>query len=150
MPENGPARARSCEARWNVELDLRAIQQSLSIEPLRCKSPEMVGKEIGAHWLAYNLIRKTIAQAALIEGKLPRAISFAAARQTIAASWDLLSRTPHALGALAGVQWTAIASHPVGHRPDRVEPRAVKRRPKPQRLLTQPRAELLCARHRYD
>ena len=111
----------------------------------------MVRKEIWAHWLAYNLIRKTIAQAALAKGKLPRTISFAGARQTIVASWDLLSRSPHALDALAGVQFRAIASHQVANRPDRVEPRAVKRRPKPQRLLNKPRAEaraeLLRSRH---
>jgi len=143
--------AQLYRARWGVELDLRAIKQSMTIEPLRCKSPEMVRKEIWAHWLAYNLIRKTIAQAALAEGKLPRTISFAAARQTIVASWDLLSRSPHALDALAGVQFRAIASHQVANRPDRVEPRAVKRRPKPQRLLNKPRAEaraeLLRSRH---
>jgi len=133
--------AQLYRARWGVEVDLRAIKQSLGMEPLRCQSPEMVRKEIRAHWLAYNLIRKTIAQAALAEGKLPRTISFAGARQTIAASWDLLSRTPHALHALAGVQFRAIASHQVADRPDRVEPRAVKRRPKPQRLLKKPRAE---------
>ena len=108
---------------------------------LRCKSPEMVRKEIWAHWLTYNLVRKTIAQAALAKGKQPRHLSFAGARQTIAASWDWLSRTPHVLGVLADVQFTAIASHAVGNRPDRVEPRAIKRRPKPHRLLQKPRGE---------
>ena len=38
--------------------------------------------------------------------------------------------------ALAG-----LAEQRIGHRPDRVEPRAIKRRPKPHTLLTKPRAE---------
>jgi putative transposase len=128
-------------ARWNVELDLRALKQSMAMEPLRTKTPEMILKEIWGHWLAYNLIRKVIAQSALSEGKLPRQISFAGARQLIAASWDHLSREPQAVKDLAPVLWKAMAQHRVGHRPNRVEPRAVKRRPKKQRLLMKPRQE---------
>ena len=105
------------------------------------KTPEMIRKEIWAHWLAYTLIRKVIAQSALSEGKLPRQISFAGARQLIAAAWDRLSREPQAVMDLAPVLWKAMAQHRVGHRPNRVEPRAVKRRPKKQRLLMKPRQE---------
>jgi len=102
----------------------------------------MVHREIWTHWLAYNLIRKTIAQAALVKERLPRRISFAAARQTIVASWDRLTgASAESVHALAPVQLAAIAAHKVGHRPNRVEPRAVKRRPKPHRLLTKPRRE---------
>lgn len=128
--------------RWNVELDLRAIKQSLAMDHLRCKSPEMVRKELWAAWLGYNLIRKSIAQAALQHGKLPRQIGFAGARQAIAASWDRLSGTFACLPRkLVAVQFKVIASHAVGNRPNRIEPRAVKRRPKPHRLLSQPRRE---------
>jgi len=135
------ALAQLYRGRWNVELDLRALKQSMAMEPLRTKTPEMIRKEIWGHWLAYNLIRKVIAQAALSEGKLPRQISFAGARQLIAASWDYLSREPEAVKDLAPVLWKAMAQHRVGHRPNRVEPRAVKRRPKKQRLLMTPRRE---------
>ena len=128
--------------RWNVELDLRTIKQSMAMDHLRCKTPAMVHREIWTHWLAYNLIRKTIAQAALVKERLPRRISFAAARQTIMASWDRLTgASAEAVRALAPVQLAAIAAHKVGQRPNRVEPRAVKRRPKPHRLLTKPRRE---------
>jgi hypothetical protein len=128
--------------RWHVELDLRTIKSSMNMDRLRCKSPAMVHKEIRAHWLAYNLIRKTMAQAALSKGVCPRQISFACARQAIAASWATLTtaRRQQVLD-LAEVQFRLIASHPAGHRPNRVEPRAVKRRPKPHRLLTEPRAQ---------
>jgi putative transposase len=128
--------------RWNAELDIRAIKQSMTMDHLRCKTPAMVHKEIWTHWLAYNLIRKTIAQAALLKERLPRQISFAGARQTIVASWDQLSgASAKAVQALAPVQFAAIATHKVGHRPNRVEPRAIKRRPKPHRLLKKPRSE---------
>jgi putative transposase len=128
--------------RWNAELDLRALKQSLALEPLHCKSPEMVRKELWTCWLAYNLIRKTIAQAAQLAAKLPRQISFAGARQTLAASWDRLSTAaPAAMPTWSAVQLTAIASREVGNRPNRVEPRAIKRRPKPHKLLKIPRRE---------
>jgi hypothetical protein len=134
--------AQLYQYRWNAELDLRSLKQSLAMDHLRCQSPEMVRKEIWTAWLGYNLIRKSIAQAALLHGKLPRQIGFAGARQAIAASWDRLSdATPPMIGQLATVQFETIASHEVGNRPNRVEPRAVKRRPKPHKLLTKPREE---------
>jgi putative transposase len=134
--------AQLYRARWNIELDIRALKQSMAMEPLRTKTPEMLRRELWTHWLAYNLIRKVIAQAAKETGKRPRQISFAAARQWIAASWDRLSCEPRAVGELAPVAWQTIAQHRVGHRPDRVEPRVVKRRPKKQRLMMKPRREL--------
>ena len=116
--------ARLFRARWHVELDLRSIKATLHMDDLRCKSPEMVRREILVHWLAYNLIRKLMAQAALREGRLPRELSFAAAVAAIGAAWDhatIASRDT--LTALAKTQWRLIAWHVVGHRPNRVEPR---------------------------
>lgn len=128
--------------RWHAELDLRDIKIALAMDDLRGQSPEMVRREIWAHWLAYNLIRKTIAQAALVHEKLPRQLSFAAALDAVAAAWDHATIAADSLlAALATAQFRLIASHRVGHRPNRVEPRAVKRRPKPHRLLRQPRDE---------
>jgi hypothetical protein len=51
-------------ARWNAELDLRSLKQTMQMDILRCKTPELVRKEIWTHILAYNLIRTIIAQAA--------------------------------------------------------------------------------------
>lgn len=128
--------------RWNAELDLRALKQSLAMDHLRCQSPGMVRKEIWTAWLGYNLIRKSIAQAALVHGKLPRQIGFAGARQAITASWDRLTdASASMIRTWASIQFEAIASHNVGDRPNRVEPRAIKRRPKPHRLLRKPRQE---------
>ena len=128
--------------RWNAELDLRDVKISLQLDDLRGQTPAMVRREIWVHWLAYNLIRKTIAQAALTHEKLPCQLSFAGALAAVAASWDHATIAPRSvLAALAEAQFRLIAWHEVGHRPNRIEPRAIKRRPKPHRLLRQPRPQ---------
>ena len=126
--------------RWLVELDIRAIKIQLGMDVLRCRSPEMVRREIWTCLLAYNLIRKTILESAK-RGKLsPRQISFTAALQKVAASWDsVLLLSEASLALLLEADLEHLAGHRVGHRPDRVEPRKVKRRPKPHKLLTEPR-----------
>jgi len=49
--------------RWNVELEIRSIKQSLNLGHARCKSPEMVRKELWTTILGYKLIRTTVAAA---------------------------------------------------------------------------------------
>jgi hypothetical protein len=134
--------ARLFRARWHVELDLRSIKVHMHMDDLRCKTPEMVRREILVHWLAYNLIRKVMAQAALSQERLPRQLSFAAALTVVAGDWNQASLAgPEALMALATAQWRLIVWYRVGDRPDRIEPRAVKRRPKSHKLLSKPRRE---------
>jgi hypothetical protein len=77
-------------ARWNAELDLRAIKSAMQMRELRCKTPELVRKEVWAHILAYNLIRTVMAQAAARHDVLPRSISFTGAMQTLEAFQPLL------------------------------------------------------------
>jgi hypothetical protein len=130
--------------RWLVELDIRSIKTTMGMDVLRCKTPAMVHKEIWTHLLAYNLIRQTMFQAAKRSdsGLAPRQLSFAAAMQKIAAVWMLLPVSDETTAlSLIEVHLSHIASNEVGDRPDRVEPRAVKRRPKPLALLTKPRRE---------
>jgi hypothetical protein len=128
--------------RWLAELDIRAIKITLAMDVLRCKTPEMVRREVWTHLLAYNLIRRSILQSAQASGCSPRELSFTAALQAIAASWMVAALADRSLfGALLDAHLANLAGHRVGNRPDRVEPRAVKRRPKPHRLLTKPRAE---------
>ena len=128
--------------RWLAELDIRAIKITLDMDVLRCKTPEMVRCEVWAHLLAYNMIRRIIMQSAEASGRSPRELSFTAAMQAIAASWVVaVLAAPDVFCVLVEVQLANLAGHRVGNRPDRVEPRAVKRRPKSQRLLTKPRAE---------
>ena len=129
-------------SRWLVELDIRAIKITLDMDVLRCKTPEMVRRELWTHLLAYNLIRRTILQSAQASGLSPRKLSFTAAMQAIAASWGIAALDDsRKLTLLVNAHLANLAGHRVGHRPNRVEPRAVKRRPKPHRLLTKPRAE---------
>ena len=128
--------------RWHAELDLRNVKISLQMDDLRGRTPEMVRREIWVHWLAYNLIRKTTAQAALAQGKFPRQLSFAAALAAVATSWDHATLAKQdVLTALAQAQFRVIAWHQVADRPDRVEPRAIKRHPKHHAWLRQPRGE---------
>jgi hypothetical protein len=63
--------------RWHGELDLRSGKVTMHLEDLRGQRPEMVRKEIWVHWLAYNLIRKSMAAAAVTHECTPRTISFA-------------------------------------------------------------------------
>jgi hypothetical protein len=133
-------------ARWHNELDLRSLKSSMQMGELRCKTPELVRKEVWAHVLAYNLLRTVMAQAAVRHGVAPRTISFTGAIQTVEAFQPLLEfgaaqdaasrlRLYHDL-------LDAIATHQVGDRPDRYEPRLKKRRRNNYDWLTRPRAEL--------
>ena len=127
-------------ARWHAELDLRSIKQVMQMDVLRCKSPAMVRKEVWMHLLAYNLIRKLMAQAAARAEVCPRDISFKGTLQTLlafaAAGWSCPERRNELYCAVL----EAVATHRVNDRPDRVEPRAVKRRPKKQVYLNEPRS----------
>ena len=120
----------------------------MGMDVLRCKTPPMVHKEMWTCLLGYNLIRRAMLQSAQGSGKSPRHLSFSAALQAIAASWQVIVLSGDSVAArLVDIELENFADHPVGNRPGRVEPRAVKRRPKPHDLLTKPRdqarAELL-------
>jgi hypothetical protein len=129
-------------ARWHAELDLRALKVTLGMDVLRCKSPAMVRKELWAHLLVYNLIRTVMAQAARAHDLRPRELSFTGALQTLTAFASLLgdAAAPDRQ-ALYDRLLAAVASHRVGDRPDRVEPRARKRRPKDYPHLKAPRGQ---------
>jgi hypothetical protein len=128
--------------RWNAELDLRSLKITMNLEDLRGTSPHMIRNEIWAHCLAYNLIRKTMAAAAMTHQRTPRRISFAGAVQTVAGVMGQAAvADPSVLAPWAAQKLKSIASRRVGHRPNRVEPRAVKRRPKSHPLLAKPRHE---------
>lgn len=131
--------------RWNAELDIRAIKQNLNLNHVRCKSPEMVRRELWMTLLAYNLVRTTAAASAVLHHKRPRQISFTGTCQYILASWNDLARgriapehiTNHCLTMLS-----KIAECEVANRPGRIEPRVLKRRRHGYKLMQQPRAVL--------
>ena len=112
------------------------------MDVLRGKTPEMVHKEIWAHLLAYNLVRKVMAQAAQAYEVEPWTISFKATLQTLKAfALPLMTCARPKLPEMIEELLLAIARHSVGNRSGRVEPRALKRRPKPYDLLTKPRED---------
>lgn len=131
--------------RWNSELDIRSIKSNLNLGHVRCKSPEMVGRELWTTFLGYNLIRTTAAGAALLHNKQPRQISFTSTCQYVLSSWMLLScelldsaqATAHCKLLLA-----QIATCEVGNRPGRLEPRVLKRRRHRYKLMQKPRSVL--------
>ena len=129
--------------RWNVELDIRHIKQTLHLDHVRCKTPEMVRRELWVTLLAYNLIRKVLTTAATIHEKQPRHLGFTFACQTILASWMLLSTgSCRDVDALYHRTLACLAAHEVADRPGRIEPRVVKRRRDLYPLMQQPRDQL--------
>lgn len=127
-------------SRWQVELDLRAIKAVMQMDILRCKTPPMVEKEIAAHLLAYNLVRSVMGKAAHLAGVRVRELSFKGALQLLRAFEQNLRHSPRARLIVRHAHLLAgIAQMKVPYRPGRVEPRAVKRRPKPYLRLNEPR-----------
>ena len=138
--------AQLYRARWNIELDWRPVKDVLQMDVLRCKTPELVRKEIWTHVLAYNLIHTVMAQAASQNGTSPRAISFKATLQVLEAFQPLMVSQAHCSlshrESLYQEALRAIARHRVADRPDRFEPRMAKRRPKNYDRLTKPRKQI--------
>ena len=124
--------------RWDAELHLRSLKIVLQMDQLRCKTPERVRNEFWMHLLGYNLIRGVMASAALASGRSPWEVSFKGTLQT------LHHFLPTLLSTISSESWckallAAIATHIVGHRPGRFEPRKVKRRHKHYQYLCKPR-----------
>lgn len=131
--------------RWNSELDIRSIKSNLNLAHVRCKSPEMVHRELWTTILGYNLIRTTSAGAALLHQKQPRQISFTSTCQYVLASWmQLSSRLIHKteLDAYLSVMLKQIAGCEVANRPGRLEPRVLKRRRHGYKLMQKSRNQL--------
>lgn len=128
--------------RWLIELDFRSIKTHMKMDMLRCKTPDMVQKEIAVHLLAYNLIRASIARAARTQMKIPRHISFMTTVQLFNEGIPLLMLLSGRIlkQAINGLL-VAFASIAIGQQKRMKQPRAIKRRPKPYPLLTIPRKQ---------
>jgi len=128
--------------RWSAELHLRSLKTAMKMEHLWCKTPEMVRKEVWGTLLAYNLVRAAQASAARACAEQPERLSFAQARGLLEEMRGLLSWSEGEFRAgVVGGLWQAIGSGRLVDRADRVEPRAIKRGPKPFPRLRQTRAE---------
>lgn len=131
------------KCRWTVEVDILYIKEIMGMGILRCKTPEMMRKEIYTHILSYNLIRTIIAQAADLHDKKPQAISFKGALQLINSFRStIMNAKSRKLKSILKSMLRAIASQSIGDRPGRKEPRVVKRRPKAYPRMTEPRRKM--------
>lgn len=144
QPRQAPAGAldQLYSTRWNIEVDFRTIKCTMQMDVLRCKTVEMIDKEIATGMLAYNLVRWAMVSAASLCEVLPRALSFKDAKRVLNAFADQLR---HAVHATITVVLQKIATLKLPFRPDRIEPRAKKRRPKNLPMLTVPRQQARAA-----
>jgi hypothetical protein len=142
-PERYPAQqlALLYARRWQIELWFRDLKTSMGMEVLRCKSPKMIHKELEMFFIAYNLIRCLMLQASRAYQVDLQRLSFQgtvdSTRQFTAALAQARSEKKHRELIMNLLQ--TIAADIVPERPNRREPRAVKRRPKPCSYLTKPR-----------
>jgi hypothetical protein len=141
-PEAYPAEdiAALHRERWHCELDLRSIKSVMQMGHLRCKAPEMVRKEIWMHLLAYNLIRSKMLEAARTYGLLPRQLSFKGAKQSLTQYGPrLATANASCCEHIRSEMLRAMAQRQVGDRPNRSEPREVKKRHSKYSYMTRPR-----------
>jgi hypothetical protein len=129
--------------RWRVELSLRSLKCTQRLDRLRCKSPEMVRKELAMHQITYNLIRRLMRAAAVMYSVDAHRLSFAGSRQRVDAMLrDLREHRRSAkLRSCVELLLHDIADDPIPDRPGRKEPRAVKRRGKEYPYLSYPRVK---------
>jgi hypothetical protein len=128
--------------RWQVELFFRHIKTTMRMDVLRCLSPEMIRRELHMHMIAYNLIRALMLRSALAEDKPIDRISFKGTCDTLrqwAPHLAIAAATPALYHQLFHSLLKTLAEDIVPLRPNRSEPRAVKRRPKNYHRLTKPR-----------
>jgi hypothetical protein len=121
------ALARLYGQRWQVEVNLRHLKQTLGLDVLRCATYPGVVKELLMVVVAYNLVRRVMVEAGRRQEVEPNRISFVDALR-----WLREARP--------GDKLPRLKVNP--QRPTRVEPRARKRRPKQYDLLNKPRAVL--------
>ena len=137
-----PAFAELYRKRWNAELYLCDIKVTMGMDILSCKTPDMVDKELWMHVIAYNLLRALIIQAATAHAVPFERISFKGTVDTVR-QWAPLLSYSHLTQRQSRHVYELLLSYLVKdivpHRPNRLEPRARKRRPKQYPLLTKPR-----------
>lgn len=137
--------------RWMAELNLRSLKTTLGMDVLRCKSLEMIHKELTMHQIAYNLIRVLMQQAADTFERNLHQMSFAGTQQRILAVLPILDLcgTRKSRRRLVDSLLASIAADVLPRRPNRNEPRAVKRRRKSYPYLVHPRDKARRTRY-YD
>lgn len=129
--------------RWQAEVDLKHIKTTLAMEHLRSRTPAMVRKEIYAHLMAYNLLRSLMWEAGTSEGIHPLRLSLQTSRQHFHHFMaELLGAKPSKHHRVYEILLMILIQQTLPIRPDRFEPRVVKRRPKPFPRMKEPRSSL--------
>ena len=138
--------------RWRLELTLRDLKTTMGMEELRCKSPDMAEKELLAYLVAHNLVRCVMAESAARHGAQLERLSFKGSLDALRQFCNAIDRARNAK--LRRQLWDdllrTIARDHLPDRPNRREPRAVKRRPKPYPLLNKPRRKFVEISHRNN
>jgi hypothetical protein len=127
------------QRRWAVELCFRDIKTTLGLDVLRCRTPELVEKEVWLQAIGYNLVRALMLEAAWTHGVELERLSFKGTVDTLRQWTPLFAPSMFAFKRARAELLRVIAADPVPRRPNRSEPRARKRRPKSYQLLTRPR-----------
>lgn len=128
--------------RWAVELCFRDIKTTLGLDVLRCQSPELIEKEVWLQVIAYNLVRALMLEAAWTHSVALERLSFKGTVDTLRQWTPLMAPTMFAFKHARRRLLLIIATDQVPNRPNRSEPRARKRRPKPYQWLTKPRRQM--------
>jgi len=131
--------------RWSIELFFRDIKTTLGMDNLRCKTPDMVRKEIIMYIIAYNCIRGVMQHVATLYDTPLERMSFKGSVDTLRHWADALCRhadKPRKQAEMIRTLFRILAEDPVPHRPNRSEPRVKKRRPKNYQLMSKPRPEM--------
>ncbi len=128
--------------RWTVELHFHQIKTIMALDVLRCKSPEMIERELLIHLIAYNMVRVLMQRSAHLHRVSLTRISFKGTLDTARHFANVIhaaAHTPRHQQKLIDQMLSIIASDLVPERLTRSEPRAKKRRPKNYQLLTKSR-----------
>jgi Transposase DDE domain len=136
--------------RWRLELCLRDLKTTLGMEQLRSQTPDMAQKELLAYLVAHNLVRCVIAEAVATYQVDVERVSFKGSVDALRQYSNAISqaRSQKMRDQLWQDLLLNLARDLVPYRPNREEPRAVKRRPKPYPLLNQPRRRFHQIPHR--
>jgi hypothetical protein len=127
--------------RWRLELCFNDLKTTLQMEMLSCQSPSMVRKELDMHLIAYNLIRLVSAQAAREHNVPIVTISFKGTLVALRQFSQAISRVRPKRKQLRLWQelLRTLVADPLPYRPNRREPRAVKKQKNKYDRLNCPR-----------
>jgi hypothetical protein len=120
--------AKLYHERWHVETSYLEFKQIFHADVLRSKTVDNIEKELAAHVLAYQLVRRLMTAAAHKHGGKPTQISFLnAARAVVRFSQHMAAAPAWVLPIYFDRLLDAIAAGAIDVRPGRLEPRALAR-----------------------